>query len=96
MAQSWRSPKDPEEVKDYIMDHSAALEDDETIVTSSWVIAGDDSVLVENSNEIDDETRAVIWLSGGTLNATYLLTNTVTTSDGRTFELTGRLKVKAK
>jgi hypothetical protein len=95
MAQSWRSPKDPEEVKDYIMDHSAALEDGETISTSSWTISGDDSVLVEDSNEIDDE-RAVIWLSGGTLNVRYLLTNTITTSEGRTLELSGYLKVKAK
>jgi hypothetical protein len=95
MAQAWRSPKDPEELKDYIMDHSAMLETDETISTSSWAITGSDSVLVEDSSEIDEE-RTVIWLSGGTLNVTYLLTNTITTSDGRTLELSGRLKVKAK
>jgi hypothetical protein len=95
MAQSWRSPKDPEEVKDYKMDHSAVLETGETLSTSSWVISGDDSVLVEDSNEIDGD-QAVIWLSGGTLNERYLLTNTVTTSEGRTYELSGYLKVKAK
>jgi hypothetical protein len=95
MAQAWRSPKDPEEVKDYIMDHSSVLEEDETLSTSSWAISGSDSLLLEDSNEISGD-QAVIWLSGGTLNVTYLLTNTVTTSDGRTYELSGRLKVKAK
>lgn len=95
MVQAWRSPKDPDEIIDFQVDWSARLEEGETIVTSTWAITGSDSVLTEEDSEIDDEST-VIWLSSGTLGVRYLLTNRITTSDGRTMDQSGYLKIRSK
>jgi hypothetical protein len=95
MALAWRTAKDPNEVLDFQIDWSARLASDETISTSSWTITGADSVLVEDSNDIDD-TNTIIWLSAGTLGERYLLTNRITTTGGRTMDQSAYLKIRAK
>lgn len=85
--------KDPDEVLDYTLDWSARLPDSDTIATSTWIISG--SGLTEDTDSKTD-TTTTIWLSGGTLNTQYDLTNRVVTVGGRTMDQTVKLKIRAK
>lgn len=76
-------PKDPDEVLDYKVDWTARLAGD-TITSSVWEVP---TGIIKNS-DTNDSTSTTIWLSGGTLNATYALTNRVVTAGGRTFDQT--------
>ena len=75
--------KDPQDVLDYVIDY-----DDEdwlgsdTIATSSWAVTG--VVLDSDSNTT---TTATAWLSGGTAGTNGTATNTITTTAGRTKEV---------
>ncbi len=73
--------KAPAEVIDY--DAEWVLDADEDILTSTWAVTG-------TGLTIDSSTFAAasvkIWLSGGTLGASYTVTNTITTSLGRTMQ----------
>jgi hypothetical protein len=98
MAVLWPEPKDPDEVLDYEVDWSGRLDDGDTLATSSWEMPTvPDEELVKNSSSInEDETKTLIWLSGGTLGENYELLNRVTTAGGRTMDQTMKLKVRAK
>lgn len=78
--------KDPEAVLDYTIDWSAWLDDD-TIVTSTWDV---ESGIVDDSDS-NTATTTTIWLSGGTLDTNYSLTNHIVTAadreDDRTIEV---------
>lgn len=91
MTPKW-DPKDPDEVLDYEVDWTARLDGD-TIVTSTWptVPAG-----ITKDSDSHTATQSTIWLSGGTLGATYDLTCRITTVGGRTMDQTVRIGVKAK
>ena len=98
MSVTWITPKDPDEVADYAINWVNRLESGETVSTSSWTITSSTEAsptLTEDSNEIDG-TRAVIWLSSGTVGVVYNVKNTITTSGGRTYEQTARLVLKEK
>ena len=73
--------KSDDEVLDYAVDWSAWLGVD-TIATSTWSVA---SGLTVNS-ESETTTLATVWLSGGTNNTIYLVTNKIVTVGGRTAE----------
>ena len=68
--------KDSESVLDFSIDLTALLQETETIQTSNWSVP---SGLTEITNTHNDEITT-IWLSGGTLNNTYEVKNTVTTN----------------
>lgn len=57
-----------------------ALEDAETIATSSWTL---EAGITEDSSS-NDTTTTTIFIAGGTEGTRYKVTNTVTTSAGRT------------
>lgn len=84
--------KDPQEVLDYDIDWSERLVDD-TIVASTWAV--DDATLTID-NDVSSDTATKVWLSGGTLAAQYILTNTITTAEGRTMEQSVKLRIKAR
>lgn len=91
MSLSWPS-KDPGEVLDYQIDWSALLDGD-TIDSSTFdVLSG--SVVVDSSS-IDNVTTTV-WLSGGTLNETCTVENTIETVIGRTFQQSVRLRIRER
>lgn len=95
MAESWPF-KDPEEILDYRMDWTDRLEDSETITVSVWeVIEGSVEMEASPAPSIAGSTTKV-WLSGGTLGETCIVTNHITTSTGREREFSGKLKIKAK
>lgn len=67
--------QDPQDVLDYPFDWSQALGDD-AIQTSQFT--ADSGIMVE-SDAIVDNQHTVVWLSGGTRNKRYAVTNHVTT-----------------
>lgn len=56
------------------------LADGEDIITSTWTIPAG---LTADSDEVVDGA-AVVWLSGGTLGASYVIENKMSTNQGRT------------
>jgi len=84
--------KDPQEVLDYDIDWSERLVDD-IIVGSTWAV--DDATLTIAA-DVASDTATKVWLSGGTLGAQYILTNTITTAEGRTMEQSVKLRIKAR
>jgi len=71
--------KDPAEVLDYTIDWEALLDGD-TITTSEWTV---DTGITKDSDS-NTSTLAIIWISGGTVDKQYTLTNTIVTAGGRT------------
>lgn len=80
--------KDPDETLDYQIDWSDWLGTD-TISLSSWDVTS--GITVDSSS--NTTTTATIWLSGGTENSRYEITNTVTTADGRIAEKSFIVKI---
>ena len=80
--------KDPQEVLDYQIDWSDWLDTD-TISTSAWVV----QTGITKDSSSNTTTTATVWLSGGTNGSRYVITNTITTSDGRTAERSFIIKV---
>lgn len=72
--------KDPADVADYQINWAELLGAD-TITTSLWAATGG---LTVNSHT-SSSTTTTVWLSGGNAGL-QLVTNTITTSGGRTFE----------
>lgn len=93
MATTAKDPKDPDEVVDYPFNWTSRLAGSDTLVSSTFFVE-------EGSVEIDSMALATpiatVWLSGGTLDETCLITNRVITSGGRTYDWTMKLKIKAK
>lgn len=79
---------------DYGFDWSAKgwLSPGETIVTSAW--ATDDASITLHDDVVIDDTIAVVYATGGTLNAVARITNTITTSAGRVDKRSINLHVK--
>lgn len=88
-------PKDPNDVKDYVVDwdrYLAGLEGGpDTIATSTWPSPPTGINVVSDSFS---GNRARVWLSGGTAGTTYSLTNRITTTGGRTLDRTIEILVK--
>jgi hypothetical protein len=88
------SCKDPTEITDYDIDWSTRLAVGDSIVASVWTFPLS-SVLVKQLDAFNSDTTKV-FLSGGSLNQTYVLTNTITTALGFTLLETVSIAIKAK
>lgn len=82
--------QDPQDVLDYPFDWSAALGAD-PIQTSQFV--ADSGIMVE-SDAIVDSSHTIVWLSGGTRNKRYAVTNHILTVGGREEDWTIYVLVK--
>lgn len=85
--------KDPDEVLDYTVDWATLrLEAGETLASSTFVVEVGDVV-------IDSQTFtggfSTVWLSGGTNGVLNKIINRVTTSAGRTYEVSRSLRVRS-
>lgn len=70
----------PGSLKDYTVDWSAWLEEqDDTIASSAWTIPSG----LTSSSPGSTETTATIWLTGVTAGQVYTVINTITTAAGR-------------
>ena len=84
--------KDPNAIEDFTIDWSDELGND-TISTSDWVDV-DSGITVDSDSQT--ATQTVVWLSGGTVDVKYFMTNRITTVGGRTFDRTIAILVKEK
>lgn len=84
--------KDTDEVLDYTVDWTARLAGD-TIATSTYFVPA--GTLVEAFDTFDDSTTT-IWLTGGTDGEVFDILNRITTTGGRTYDQTVRLKCKPR
>ena len=71
--------KDPDAILDYAFNWALWLGTD-VISTSTWIL---DTGLTKVS-DTNTSTLATVWISGGTADATYNITNRITTAGGRT------------
>lgn len=86
-------PKDPNEVLDYDIDWTDRLEDGETISSSTFTVSSGD---VEIDSDTDAAGVTTVWLSGGTDNTTCVILNRITTSEGRTYDQSVKLRIRSK
>ncbi len=92
----WDAVKDPDEEKDYAVEWYKLLNPaGDKIYSSSFSVSSGTGLNIEAQVFNDQTHRTVVWVSGGTV-GTYRLTNTITTTGGRTYEQTIKLKVKNK
>lgn len=82
--------QDPQDVLDYPFDWSPALGTD-TIATSAF--SADSGIMVE-SDAILNPSHTVVWLSGGTRNKRYGITNHIVTAGGREKDWTVYVLIK--
>ena len=91
------APKDPDEVLDYMVDwqddDDPCLEAGETISTSTFTIVTGTVVIDSQSNT---DTTATVWLSGGAVGERCDVLNRVTTSEGRTYDHTAKLRIRSR
>lgn len=85
--------KDPEEVLDYQFDWTDRLVTGETISTSDFIRASGDVTLGAESFV---GAFTTVWLSGGTVGTVNVITNRITTSQGRTYDQSARLRIRTK
>ena len=84
--------KDPEETRLFKMDWSAHIGTD-TITSSSWTVPAG-LTLVANG-VVSGNTKTYVTLAGGEAGKSYVVTNTVVTSNtGETWQRSGRLDVR--
>ena len=75
-------------VLDYKIDYSEWLSSD-TIMTSTWEIP----VGISLDSESFNNNTTTMFLSGGTVNTSYVITNEITTVSGRTDERCFRVRI---
>jgi hypothetical protein len=94
--------KDPNATKDYGWTWSTFLGAD-TIASSAWLINGIalatwmaiiPTPTFTGASATNTTTTTTIWLAGGTLHTSYLVTNRITTAAGRIEDKTFMVKIK--
>lgn len=96
------SAKDPQDVRDYWIDFTSLLVEDETITASTVAVPSDQAAPVSpftllakvNDSFTDSMVRA--RFSGGTAPTDYAIQYHITTSSGQQFDLTKKLQVKER
>jgi hypothetical protein len=81
--------KDPDAVLDYIFDWMEWLSTSEVIVNSVMTVSP--GLTLDSSNNTN--TQATAWVSGGTPGIPYLLSNKITTNQGRIDERSITIRV---
>ncbi len=89
--------KDPAALLDYGVDWTAWLEGD-VISQSTWVVAGPNTSLAIAATPapVTDGKITRVWLTGGTVDTTYDVTNRVVTVAGRIDERTLKVAIRQK
>lgn len=93
--------KDPDELLDYVIDWTDRLQGD-AIASSTWdvpvgITRTTDSFT--NNGTVGGKTGrtfTTLWLSGGTVGASYVFTNHIVTTGGRDMDQSTKLPVKVR
>lgn len=83
--------KDVDAVLDYRFDWSDWLETGDTIATRT--VTATTGITVDSSSITDSSTSVTVWLSGGTVGATYDVSCLIVTVQSRTDERTVSVRV---
>lgn len=84
--------KDPDSTIDYGFDWTDKLDDGETVSTSTWIL--ESGITGSSSNIFGNKTH--LLLSGGSVGYTYIATNRINTSEGRTIDRSMKIRVREK
>lgn len=89
--------KDTDEKLDYSLDWAERLDGD-IIASSSWEVEGTDTLLVisESPPPSFTDTATTLWLTGGTTNKAYTITNTINTAGGRIMQQSAVMEIRSK
>lgn len=82
---------DPASVLDYVVDWTSWLAAGETLTASSWTVGT--GITQTTPSPSFTTVKATIWLTGGTADSTYRITNHITTSAGRQDERSFTVRV---
>lgn len=85
--------KDPDARLDYEIDWSEWLPTGDTIIVSTWE-CDDDAVTLEDATSDDDS--ATVFVGGGVIGTSYLVTNRIETGQGRINDQTIKIKIKSQ
>lgn len=75
----------PTEILDYTFNWGNILVTGEVISTSSWAVSPSGLTINTPAASFTGSTTTV-WITGGVSGTTYVVTNTIMTSGGRTFQ----------
>lgn len=81
--------KDPDAVLDYIFNWAEWLATGETISSSTVTVPAG----ITKDSESNTTNTATVWLSGGTEGERYVITNSITTNQGRTDDRSMTIRV---
>jgi hypothetical protein len=84
--------KDPEAILDYKVIWTPWLPETDVITDSQWIVTG--TLAVDSSSFTD--TEATVWLSGGAVSERDVVTNRITTADGRTQDYSFHIVIREK
>jgi hypothetical protein len=91
--------KDPNEVLDYDIDWSERLETGETISTSTWTVVDGTVTISAGPTPPAPSISAGVttcWISAGTAGEACVVLNRITTSAGRTYDQSVKLRIRSK
>ena len=74
--------KDPDAKLDYSIDWTLWLATGDTVDTSSWAVSPTGPTLTDGTIDMAGAVTT-IWFDGGTVGTKYVLTNHITTVEGR-------------
>jgi len=89
--------KQPADQRDYDVDFSRWIPDDDTITSATAVVTAIDpltDIVVESVQVITADAIVKVWVSGGLTGSTYKITVTASTTGGRIKETEFKLRVK--
>lgn len=89
--------KQPADQRDYDIDFSRWIPDDDTITSATAVVTEIDpltDIQVESVQIVAADAIVKVWISGGLDGSTYKITVTASTTDGRIKETEFKLRVR--
>lgn len=89
-------PKDPSDEKDYSINWARHLVNGEVIVSSEWDVQ--DGITHMEDEDTFTDTRAIVWVAGGTAGTNYTATNTIVTDNDppRTLQQSITIRVRER
>lgn len=95
---SWPS-KDPDNIWDYPLSWLKQMTKDvDTIASYTVLIEPEGELEVDTDDPAHGtdftDTTTVVWLKGGVAGSEYVVTNRVVTADGRSYDVSRKLKIK--
>lgn len=94
MSIKWKTPKDPDEVLDYVVDYSNRMVPGDRIAAVLEVSVVEGSVHIDSYSFTDN--RLTVWLSAGEEGETCPILFRVTTEGGRLLDQTVNVRIKSK